>query len=84
MNLISYWFFIFIYRLIFNVEKCKNDVERNIGIVTALCPYIGYKESARIAKKAQNTNKTIREIIEEEGLTFSEDINAILDPLKMI
>lgn len=67
-----------------NVEKCKNDVERNIGIVTALCPYIGYKESARIAKKAKNTNKTIREIIEEEGLTFSEDINTILDPLKMI
>ena len=28
--------------------------------------------------------KRVREIIEEEGLTFSEDINAILDPLKMI
>ena len=32
MNLISYWFFIFIfiYRLIFNVEKCKIIIENKL------------------------------------------------------
>lgn len=65
-----------------NEGKCKNDIERNIGIVTALCPYIGYKESARIAKKALKENKTIREILEEEKII--NDIDNKLNPKNMI
>lgn len=65
-----------------NEEKCKNDVERNVGISTALCPYIGYKESARIAKKALKENKSVREILEEEKIIDS--IDDILNPRNMI
>jgi len=67
-----------------NEDKCKSDVERNIGIVTALCPFIGYKEASRIAKKALKNNKNIRELIEEEKLMQVEDINNILNPSNMV
>lgn len=67
-----------------NKDKCKNDVERNIGLSTALCPYIGYKESARIAKKALKDNKSIKEIVEEEKISLKDDIDDILNPVKMI
>lgn len=67
-----------------NGDKCKNEVERNVGIATALCPYIGYDEASRIAKKALKTNKTIKEILEEEEIKLNDDINIILDPKNMI
>lgn len=65
-----------------NIEKCKNDIERNVGIVTACCPYIGYTESARIAKKAIKENRTIREILIEEQIC--DNIDEILNPKNMI
>jgi len=38
------------------------------SLVTALNPRIGYARAAEIAKRAMARGKTIREIIEEEGL----------------
>ena len=35
-----------------NKDRCEELLNSSIGIVTALCPYIGYKKSADIAKKA--------------------------------
>ena len=34
-----------------NEDRCKELLDNSIGIVTALCPYIGYKKSAEIAKE---------------------------------
>lgn len=65
-----------------NEEKCKNDIERNVGIITAFCPYIGYTEAARIAKRALKENKSIREILTEENINL--DIDKILNPKNMI
>ena len=67
-----------------NVEKCRNDVENSIGIITALCPYIGYTESARIAKLALREGKSVRHLILEEKLMSEEKLNEVLDPRKMI
>ncbi|KAF5300514.1 hypothetical protein FQR65_LT19368 [Abscondita terminalis] len=38
-----------------NKEICLNMVKNSIGIVTALNPYIGYKNSTKIAKEALDT-----------------------------
>lgn len=46
-----------------NKERCKELVENSVGIVTALCPYIGYKNSSIIAKKSLNTGASIRQIV---------------------
>lgn len=34
-----------------NEETCKRDVHNSIGVVTALNPIIGYKNSTKIAKE---------------------------------
>ena len=58
-------------------------VHRSIGLVTALNPIIGYEASTRIAKKALDTGRTIREIVLEEGLLDEEWLDFILSPTRM-
>ena len=51
-----------------NTEQCRDYVERSIGIVTALNPYLGYETTTRIAKTAAETGKGVVELIREEQL----------------
>ena len=67
-----------------NADRCRDDIDRSIGIVTALCPYIGYTESARIAKMALKENRNVRDVLIEENVISPEKLNEILDPAKMI
>jgi len=67
-----------------NDDKCRGDLERCIGIVTALCPHIGYTESARVAKKALRENRNLRDVLLEENLVPADKLDEILDPSKMI
>ena len=67
-----------------NVDKCYSDVENSIGIVTALCPHIGYTKSAYIAKKALREGRSVRSLILEEGIMTEEKLSEVLDPMKMI
>jgi len=67
-----------------NASKCRDDVEKSIGIVTALCPHIGYTESARIAKRALREGRSVRYVILEEGIMSADKLDEILDPFKMI
>ena len=69
--------------IIVNATKCRNDVENSIGIVTALCPYIGYGKAAHIAKRALRENRSIRYLLLEEGVMSAEQLDEILDPIKM-
>ena len=70
--------------LVVNEKKCKAELDRCIGIVTALCPHIGYTKSAYLAKKALKEDKTIKAVILEEKVLTEEEIDKILDPSKMI
>ncbi len=67
-----------------NVDKCTDEVERSIGIVTALCPRIGYTKASKLAKKALKENKRLKEVIIEEKILPEQEIVKILDPNKMI
>lgn len=64
-------------------ERCRRYAEESLALVTALSPAIGYEKAADLAKKALDSKKTLREIIEIEGLLSSEDLNVLLDPRKM-
>jgi len=66
-----------------NRERCRSLVENSIGIVTALNPYIGYENSTRIAKRALETNRSVMELVLEEGLLSREELEDILTPEKM-
>lgn len=76
-------------------EKCVSGITANpqhtldmvmgsIGIVTALNPYIGYKNSTKIAKEALATGKSLREVALEKGLLTEEQLDQILDPKSML
>lgn len=67
-----------------NRERCDELVGRSLMLVTALNPYIGYDNAARIAKKAFIENKTLREVVLEEGLMDAAELDKALDPLDMI
>lgn len=66
-----------------NKERCEELLNSSVGIATALCPYIGYKKSADIAKKALKTGQSVKEIVLEEGILTSEELENVLDPISM-
>ncbi|OJF76832.1 MAG: aspartate ammonia-lyase [Treponema sp. CETP13] len=63
-----------------NKEECKNYVEQSVGIATALCPFIGYKKSAEIAKHALKIHVPVRDLVLEQHLMKEVDIDSILNP----
>jgi aspartate ammonia-lyase len=67
-----------------NPEVCATRVRKSIGIVTALVPAIGYEESTRIAKIAQETGRGVYEIVIEEGILSNEELDELLKPENMI
>ncbi|MCU4174632.1 aspartate ammonia-lyase [Carboxylicivirga sp. N1Y90] len=67
-----------------NEDVCENMVLKSIGIVTALNPHIGYKNSTRIAKEALKTGKGVYEIVLEEGILSEDELKEILKPENMI
>lgn len=62
-----------------NKEHCLELEKSSLGIVTALAPYLGYKESAHIAKKALKENKSIEDVVLEENLMSKEKLESILN-----
>lgn len=67
-----------------NKEVCLNMVKNSIGIVTALNPYIGYKNSTMIAKEALETGKSVYDLVLERQLLSQEKLDEILDPKNML
>ena len=58
-------------------------LEGSVGIATALCPYIGYKKSASIAKESLKSGKTIKELVIKENLMTEEKLKEVLEPFKL-
>jgi fumarate hydratase class II len=67
-----------------NVERLRAYVEHSLMLVTALNPYIGYDNAARIAKHAYQTGKTLREAAIELGLLTAEEFDRIVRPELML
>ncbi len=67
-----------------NREHCEDLVYNSVGVVTALCPYLGYKKSAELAKEALKKNVRIKDLILEYGLMEKEELEKILDPYAMM
>ncbi|MBE6564320.1 MAG: aspartate ammonia-lyase [Ruminococcaceae bacterium] len=66
-----------------NREHCAELLENSVGTVTALCPYIGYKQAADLAKESLKKNIPIRRLILDKGIMDEEKLTEILDPMKM-
>lgn len=67
-----------------NVEHCREMVLHSIGIVTALNPYIGYKNSTKIAKEALETGKSVYNLVLEHNILSKAQLDDILNPENML
>ena len=70
--------------IIANEEHCKANVHNSIGVVTALNPVIGYKNSTKIAKEAMATGRSVYDLVLEHDILSKEDLDTILSPENMI
>ena len=67
-----------------NADRCREMVLNSIGIVTALNPTLGYKNSSRIAKRALKENRSVYDLVLEEGLLTKAELDELLKPENMI
>ena len=65
-------------------ERCRNYIKGSIGIVTALNPIIGYKNSTKIAKEALATGRPVYDLVIEHGILTEEELDTVLLPENMI
>lgn len=67
-----------------NPERCRALVDGSVGVITAICPKVGYKLSADIAKTAIKTGDSVRDVLRSKNIFSEEEIEAILDPEAMV
>ena len=65
--------------LVANEERCTELSEKNLSIITALVPAIGYDKSAELSKKALSEDRPLREVVKEAGVLSDEEVDRILD-----
>ncbi len=63
-----------------NAERLRSQVENSIGLVTALNPHIGYRNAGAIATAALVQNRSVAELVIEQGLLTREQLEDILQP----
>ena len=64
-----------------NKEFLRATVERSIGIVTALNPYIGYANATSVAQEAHASGRGVYEVVLERGLLSKEVLDSVLQPV---
>ena len=67
-----------------NHSRLKMHLENSLMLVTALNPYIGYDNAAKIAKKAHKEGTTLREAALDLGLLTNEQFDEWVKPENMI
>ena len=66
-----------------NEERCQKLLDASVGITTALCPYIGYKKAASLAKESLRTGVPIKKLVLKHGLMKEKQLDVVLDPYAM-
>jgi len=59
---------------------CEAHVRQSWATVTALLPKLGYDRAAAVAKQAQETGKSVVQLVVEQGLLDSETVQTLLSP----
>lgn len=66
-----------------NEERCRELLDSSVGMVTALCPHIGYARASEIAKEALSRQLPVRTLILEKKLLTEEELKTILNAYDM-
>ena len=67
-----------------NREKMHDNLHNSLMLVTALNPYIGYENAAKVAKKAYKEGITLKEACVELGFLTAERFDEVFLPENMI
>jgi fumarate hydratase class II len=67
-----------------NYERIKHNLETSLMLVTALTPFIGYDQAAKIAKTAHKNGTTLKQAALDLGILTAEQFDAMIDPQKMV
>ena len=65
-------------------EKMEDNLRRSLMLVTALNPYIGYENAAKVAKKAFQDGCSLREACLVLGFLSAEKFDEIFHPEQMV
>ncbi|MEX0820942.1 MAG: lyase family protein [Rhodothermales bacterium] len=60
-------------------ERCRELLELNPSIATALNAAIGYDKASQVAKKAAAERRSIRDVVKEMNLLSDEELDETLD-----
>ena len=66
-----------------DVERCRQLALSSPSISTALNPYIGYEQTAKVMKMAMAEGKDLRTVVVEQGLLSEEEADRALDVMAM-
>src|SRR5690606_9881639 len=69
--------------IVANEQRCKEQLEDDLSLATALAPRIGYDEAASNAKQAVEEGKTARQVARERRVHEDAELEAVLDPRGM-
>ncbi len=87
LDLLDHVIPLFIDKCISGIEadtaRCHEHLENSTALVTALTGYLGYDESAAIAKESLATGQSVRQLLLDKGLFTAEQLKEILNPESM-
>ncbi|MCM3638985.1 aspartate ammonia-lyase [Sporosarcina luteola] len=66
-----------------NVAQMQDYVEKSLGTITALTPYIGYEMSSKIARESFETGVPLKELCLRYNVLTLDELNRLLDPYQM-
>ncbi|CAN5528620.1 class II fumarate hydratase [soil metagenome] len=66
-----------------NRERCRQLLELNPSIATALNASIGYDQAAKVAKKSAAEGRSVRDVLLEMQLVPEDEVDAVLDVRSM-
>ena len=69
--------------IVANKTHCRQLVEQSIGIITVICPHVGYQTASDVAKEALLTGRPVRQLLVEKGLFTEEQLDKLLNPYAM-
>jgi aspartate ammonia-lyase len=66
-----------------NEENCRKHLMQSRSLATYLLPVLGYDKVEKVLQISDENNKTLKDVILEQGLLSSEQFDELLSPARM-
>ena len=66
-----------------DVERCRAYAERTAALATALNPIVGYERAAELVHRAQAEERSIIDVVIDEGVLDADEARRVLDPSRL-